>query len=363
MSKITLSQKSSQPDFILAGTLVSLLLIGVLVLATASIPYSLKIAGNPNHFLFKQLASGLIGLIAGFMAYKLSLEKVKKTGIFFFFVALVLMFSVFLPIWGQEAKGATRWINLGFFSFQPSELLKITSILYLANLVSKLKKKSFWPFSAIIAVIAFVLLLQSDLSTLAIICATGGVIYFCGQAPLRNIFLMGLAGLLFFASFILIEPYRMQRIESLFNHNQDVLGAGYHPQQALISIGSGEITGSGLGLSVQKFGFLPESINDSIFAIYAEETGFAGCLLLLFLFLLFAQRAFSIAKKASDPSSKLIACGIGFWITSQAFINMGSMSGILPVTGIPLPFISAGGSHLIVELTAMGMLLNISKNL
>ncbi|MFA5743136.1 MAG: putative lipid II flippase FtsW [Candidatus Paceibacterota bacterium] len=362
MQKIGLPQKTNQPDFILMGILASLILIGILVLATASVPYSLRIAGNPNYFLFKQLISGLIGLIAGFIAYKLSLEKVKKITIFFFFVAMALMFSVFLPIWGHEAKGATRWISLGFTSFQPSELLKITAILYLANLVSKLKKKSLLPFIAVIGAITAVLLLQKDLSTLIIIFATGGIIYFCAQTPLKHIFLIGLAGIVCVTFFILMEPYRMQRIENIFSPNKDVLGAGYHPQQALISIGSGEITGSGLGLSVQKFGFLPESITDSIFAIYAEETGFIGCVLLVSLFLLFAQRTFLIVKKIEDPSNKLIACGIGSWITLQAFINIGSMTGILPVSGIPLPFISSGGSHLIVELTAMGILLNISKN-
>lgn len=362
MQKTGLSPKPHQPDFILMGALASLLLIGILVLATASVPYSLKIAGTPNYFLFKQLICGLIGLAAGFIAYKLPLEKVKKIAIFFFFVAMALMFSVFLPIWGHEAKGATRWIDLGFTSFQPSELLKITAVLYLANLVSKLKKKSLWPFVAVIGTIAAVLLLQKDLSTLIIICATGGVIYFCAQTPLKHIVLMGLAGIVCITSFILIEPYRMQRIENIFSPSKDVLGAGYHPQQALISIGSGEITGSGLGLSVQKFGFLPESITDSIFAIYAEETGFLGCFLLVSLFLLFAQRVFSMIKKIDNPSDKLIACGIGFWITLQAFINIGSMAGILPVSGIPLPFISSGGSHLMVELAAMGILLNISKN-
>ena len=362
MQKTGLSSKTSQPDFILIGVLAFLILIGILVLATASVPYSLRITGTPNYFLFKQLITGLIGLAAGFIAYKLPLEKVKKITVFIFFVAIILMFSVFLPIWGHEAKGATRWINLGFTSFQPSELLKITAILYLANLVSKLKKKSFWPFMAVAGTIAAVLLLQRDLSTLIIICATGGIIYFCGQTPLKHIVLIGLAGIICIASFILMEPYRMQRIENIFSPNKDVLGAGYHPQQALISIGSGELTGSGLGLSVQKFGFLPESITDSIFAIYAEETGFIGCALLVGLFLLFAQRVFSMIKKIEDPSSKLIACGIGFWITSQAFINMGSMTGILPVSGIPLPFISSGGSHLMVELAAMGILLNISKN-
>lgn len=361
MQKIRTQTDKGGPDFILMGILGSLVLIGFLVLSAASIPYSLRITGDPNYFLFKQLISGLIGLIAGFIAYKLPLEKVKKISIFFFFVAVVLMFAVFIPALGHGTKGATRWIDIGFASFQPSELLKITSIIYLATIASKVKKSFPWPFLIVMGIISSSLLLQRDLSTLIIICAIAGVIYFCSHAPLKNVFLIALTAIILLGASVFIEPYRMQRVENILNPSKDSLGAGYHPQQALISIGSGGLTGSGLGLSVQKFGFLPESISDSIFAIYAEETGFIGCVFLVGLFLFFAFRAFLIAKKTENLPDKLIACAIGFWITLQAFINMASMSGIIPVSGVPLPFISSGGSHLMVELTAMGILLNISK--
>jgi cell division protein FtsW len=339
-----------------------LVLTGFLVLATASVPYSLRIANDPNYFLIHQLEYGAIGLILGFIAYKLPIEKIKKINFPVFFVLLILMFSVFLPIWSHEAKGATRWIELGGFHLQPSEPLKLAAIIYLATLIDKFKKKSLKPFAVIIGLISLSLLLQKDLSTLIIIGLTACVIYFCGQAPFKHIALIGFIGISALAAFVAVEPYRLQRIETLFNPSQDLLGSGYHPQQALFSIGSGQIFGSGLGLSVQKFGFLPESITDSIFAIFAEETGFTGCAFLIFLFLFFAYRVFSMAKKSEDISQKLMVCGIGFWITSQAFINISSMTGLLPVSGIPLPFISNGGSHMIAELTAMGVLLNISKN-
>jgi cell division protein FtsW len=359
---IKAAEKKHQPDFILLGTLILLVLTGFLVLATASVPYSLRIANDPNYFLMHQLEYGAIGLVLGFIAYKLPIDKIKKINFSLFFFLLFLMYSVFLPFWSHEAKGATRWIELGFFHLQPSEPLKLAAIIYLATLIDKFKKKSLKPFIIIMILIAASLLLQKDLSTLIIIALTACVIYFCGQGSFKNIALIGLAGILAIAAFIAIEPYRLQRIETLFNPSKDLLGSGYHPQQALISIGSGQILGSGLGLSVQKFGFLPESITDSIFAIFAEETGFVGCTFLVLLFLVFAYRVFSMAKKSEDLSCKLMACGIGFWITFQAFINISSMTGLVPVSGIPLPFISNGGSHMIAELAAMGVLLNISKN-
>ncbi|MFA5643360.1 MAG: putative peptidoglycan glycosyltransferase FtsW [Candidatus Paceibacterota bacterium] len=352
-----------QPDFILLGTFVLLILIGILVLATASTPYSLRMTDSPNYFLFKQLAAIFIGSILGFIVYKIPLETVKKYGSWAFFGALALMFLVFFPVFGNEVNGATRWIKIGGLSIlQPAELLKITAIIYLANLVSKLnKKKSFWPFAGIVGTIALSLLLQKDLSTLIILCSAAGVIYFCGNASLKNIFLLFAAGVIAVGAFIMIEPYRVQRIQNLFNSSRDLLGAGYHPQQALISIGSGQMFGSGLGLSVQKFGFLPESITDSIFAIFAEETGFIGCILLLGLFMFFAFRVFSLGKKVNDAPCKLISYGIGFWIIAQTLVNMASMTGMIPVSGVPMPFISYGGSHIISEFIAVGVLLNISK--
>ena len=359
---IKTEEKKHHPDLVLLAALVLLVLTGFLVLATASVPYSLRVADDPNYFLVRQLQFGAIGLILGFIGYKLPLEKIKKYNFLIFIGLLALMFCVFLPVWSHEAKGATRWIDFGFFRFQPSEFLKLSAIIYLAAIIDKFKKKSLKPFAVITALIAASLLLQKDLSTLIIICSTACVIYFCSHAPLKQILLIGCVGILAFAGFVAMEPYRLQRVETLFNPSQDLLGSGYHSQQALFSIGSGQLFGSGLGLSVQKFGFLPESITDSIFAIFAEETGFIGCSFLVLLFLLFAYRVFSMAKKSEELSYKLMACGIGFWITAQAFINICSMTGLIPVSGIPLPFISNGGSHLIAELAAAGVLLNISKN-
>jgi cell division protein FtsW len=272
--------------------------------------------------------------------------------------------------------GASRWLNLGVFTFQPSELLKLTFILYLAvwlarpsfakqNLGGSNTKnrisQTFIPFLIVLGVIAILLILQPDISTLGVIGLSALALYFIAATPVWQTFLIVLAGIGGLIALIKYEPYRFNRLLVFLKPETDPMGIGYQIKQALIAVGSGGVMGVGLGMSHQKFGFLPQSIGDSIFAIFAEETGFVGALILISLFLIFAWRGFKIAKDSKDKFHQLLVTGITFWITLQAFINIGSMVGILPLTGIPLPFISYGGTALVNELIAMGILLNISK--
>ncbi|MDP2741742.1 MAG: FtsW/RodA/SpoVE family cell cycle protein, partial [bacterium] len=273
------------------------------------------------------------------------------------------------------------WISIGKFTFQPSEFLKITAILYLSSwIASKLSdshqkgwisiaKKSYYnviqlflPFIIFLGVISIILYLQPDISTLGIIGLTLIFIYFSSGAPLWHTFLIiitGASGLLYLT---IREPYRLDRWLVFLNPGADPLGKGLQLNQSLMAIGSGGFFGKGLGMSVQKFGFLPQAMSDSIFAIFAEETGIFGCLILIILFILFAWLGFKIAKNSNDRFAKLTAIGITFWITFQALTNISSVVGIFPLSGIPLPFFSYGGSHLINELIGVGLLLNISKN-
>ncbi|MCK4781465.1 cell division protein FtsW [Candidatus Parcubacteria bacterium] len=354
----------ARPDYILLGISIILVFLGMLVLATVSAPFSLEKHGTTTYFLFHQIIYALIpGIILGFTAFKLPLSFIKKNAFNFLLINLIFLALVFLPKIGLNSGGAARWISLGPISFQPSELLKPFFILYLAAWLARpsFSKKNFLPFLIIIGLLSLFLILQPDISTLGIIVLTASLMYFSANTPiLQSVFIvLGGIGSLFLL--IKIAPYRLNRILVFLKPEIDPLGIGYQMKQALIAVGSGGLLGVGLGMSHQKFGFLPQSIGDSIFAIFAEETGFMGSLLLILLFLGFAWQGLKIAKSSNDAFLRLAALGISSWIVIQGFINISSMLRIFPLTGIPLPFISYGGSHLIAELIGIGILLNISK--
>ncbi|XOB41768.1 MAG: putative lipid II flippase FtsW [Candidatus Nealsonbacteria bacterium] len=363
-----------RPDYILAGVIMILLILGILILSSVSATLSQERFGTTFYFLNHQIFFGLIpGIILAFLFFKIKLDFLKKWSPVLLLINLGLVGMVFLPKIGTGAGGAVRWISVGPISFQPSEFLKLTFILYLASwLTSKAKKaipskkqkifsEALIAFLIIIGVISLFLIFQPDISTLGIIVLVAALMYFISNTPLWHsilIFLVTSGSLL---ALIRIAPYRANRLLVFLNPLLDPMGKGYQIKQALITVGSGGISGLGLGMSLQKFGFLPQSMSDTIFAIFAEETGFIGCLILIFLFLIFFWRGFKIGKSTQDKFSQLTALGISSWIVLQGFINIGAMIGILPLTGVPLPFISYGGSHLIVELIGIGILLNISK--
>lgn len=368
------SKKSHRPDYFLAIIVAALLFLGVLILAGVSAISSQEKFGNASYYLFHQIAYGIgVGILLGFVAFKISLSWLRKWGWLLLLINLVLMTLVFIPKLGIVSGGAPRWINLGFFTFQPSETLKLTFILYLSAWLasrgrnsSKEKRKDWkitlFPFLLILGIITFLLIRQSDVSTLGVIIVVGSLVYFLANTPLlHSVLIFSIIAGGFFA-LIKFSPYRVQRVLVFLGSEIDPMGMGYQIKQALIAIGSGGIFGLGLGMSGQKFGFLPQTMSDSIFAIFAEEAGFVGALILVVLFLLFLWRGFRIAKKSRDKFSRLLALGITSWICIQAFINTGAMTGILPLTGIPLPFISYGGSHIVAELIGIGILLNISKS-
>ena len=360
------------PDYILLAVMAILIIFGILILASPAVSgsFSQEKFGNPYYFLNHQLLFGLLpGTFLAFLAFKIKLEFLKKMALFLLLINLVFLIMVFLPVFGASFQGASRWVNLGKITFQPSEFLKLNFILYLASWLtsrtSTKKPKAFSQtliaFLIAIGLISLLLIFQPDISTLGVIIVTAILIYFLAETPLWHsilITLIGMGGLLGLAK---IAPYRFSRLIVFLNPELDPMGIGYQIKQALISIGSGGIFGQGLGLSRQRFGLLPQSISDSIFAIFAQETGFIGSFILISLFLIFFWRGFKIGKEAPDKFSRLSAFGITSWILIQAFINIGSMIGVIPLTGIPLPFISYGGSALISELVGVGILLNISR--
>lgn len=363
-------QKRKTPDFILLGICAALLFVGVLILASVSASFSLQRTGDTFFYLNHQLLLGLLpGLAAAAIAFFLPLSLFKKWSFFLLVANIALLALVFVPgIGGGFGGGASRWIFLGPFSFQPSEILKVSFILYMASWLAAKQVKSrgpaketLLPFAVIMGVISLFLILQPDVGTLGVIAATGLAMYFLAGTPIWHTAAMIGMGFVILGGLVAIAPYRVSRFLVFLNSNLDPLGQGYQIKQALIAIGSGGLFGAGLGLSFQKYGSLPEPISDSIFAVFAEELGLVGGLLLLSLFVAFAWRGFIVSKRVQDPFAKLAAAGIAFWIFLQAIINIGSMLGLVPLTGIPLPFISYGGSALISELIALGILLNISK--
>jgi len=369
--------KGSRPDYILVGVVVILVVLGILVLASVSASLSQEKFGTTYYFLNHQLLFGLLpGLILAFLAFKIRLDFLKKWAPVLLLINLILLAMVFLPKVGVGAGGATRWLSLGPISFQPSEFLKLTFILYLAAWLTsrtphqgagrgqaeKEFSQTLIVFLTVIGLISLLLIFQPHVSTLGMIVLVAVLMYFLAATPLWHSILIVLIGVGGLFSLIKLAPYRAARLLVFLKPETDPMGIGYQIKQALIAVGSGGIFGLGLGMSSQRLGFLPQSISDSIFAIMAEETGFIGSLILISLFLIFLWRGFKVGKGRENRFSQLLAVGISSWIVIQAFINVGSMIGILPLTGIPLPFISYGGSALVAELVGVGILLNISKD-
>lgn len=371
-------RKTRKPDLALIAIILLLVFLGILVLASVSASFSRAKTGSTLFFLNHQLLFGLLpGLILGIIAYALPLRFLKEKSPLLLVISLAAMGAVFLPVIGGSSGGATRWLFLGPFSFQPSELLKLAFIVYLAawldsrpgriatrSAAGGTQKKSWQmlgPFLIILGAVGFLLIAQPDIGTLIVLTAIAGIMYFSAKTPFWHILALGGAGIAAILLLIKLAPYRLARLQVFLDPSLDPLGSGYQIKQALISIGSGGLFGRGLGLSVQKFGFLPQPMSDSIFAVFSEEAGFIGASLLVVLFLFFALRGYAVASRVEDNFPKLLAIGVVSWISIQAFVNIGALTGILPLTGIPLPFLSYGGSALVCELIGMGILLNVSK--
>lgn len=369
-------KKINASDYTLIFTVASLLLIGIVAIASVSTMPSQQIFGTPYYYLGRHIIHILMGIMAGFLAFKVKLNLLKKWSVPLLGINLVLL--VLVLKFGFSSGGATRWMFIGPIMIQPSEFLKLILIVFLAAWLEKVAdqagnkkknrkgdreaKKAFIISLSFFLISTALLLAQPDFGTTVIIFSIFAIMYFLTGTPLWHTITLGLGGLASLAILIKIAPYRVDRLLTFLNPDLDLMGKGYQIKQAFIAIGSGGLFGLGLGMSRQKFGFLPETMTDTIFATFAEETGFIGSLLLVSLLILFLWIGIGIIKKSSDMFCSLMSTGIVSWIIIQAFVNIGGVVGVLPFTGIPLPFISYGGSHLLTELTAVGLLLNISKN-
>ncbi|MHB9019921.1 MAG: FtsW/RodA/SpoVE family cell cycle protein [Minisyncoccota bacterium] len=358
-----------KPDFLLIVFIFIIIAFGLVALASASSDLAKMEFGNSYFYLNHQILYGLLpGLIGFFIASNIYYQNYKKFITPLFVINIIMLALVFSPL-GVTSGGASRWLNLGIV-FQPSEFLKIFFIIYIAAWLSgnEKRKNSLWegffPFLLICALVAVLLILQPATSIVVILMASVGIIYFVSGARISYIFGSIALALILFAGLLVLTPnsYRTQRIMSFIDPNQNVLGTSYHINQALIAIGSGNIFGVGYGESTTKIRYLPEPIGDSIFAVISEELGFVGSIALILCFLILIIRIFILAKRSRDHFAQLILVGFGSLIGIQVFINIGAISGLIPLTGMPLPFISYGGTALAVFMIISGIIVNITKH-
>lgn len=357
------------PDNFFVGGFFLLLTIGIVMLSSASAVLSYQKFGTPYYYTIHQLLFGLIpGLALLYITSRVDYHHWRTLALPFLLGSIVLLVLVFLPGIGYEYGGARRWIHLGPLLFQPSEVVKLSLLLYLATWLSVKGAKhvqnfayGFLPFTVMIGVIAVLVILQPDIGTMGVISAIAFTMYFIGGAAVPHLAIAGAAGIATILVLIRTAEYRLQRFMTFLQPELDPLGIGYHINQALLAIGSGGLLGRGFGHSRQKFAYLPEVTGDSIFAIVAEEMGFLFTIFFIALFVFIAARGLRIARNAPDDFGKFIAVGVVAWIIFQAFINIAAMLSLLPLTGIPLPFVSYGGSAMLVSLTAVGILINISR--
>lgn len=362
----------STQDYFLLGLFGLLVVFGLVMLSSASSVESFR-KYNDTYFLFRhQLINGLLpGLILFFIFSKINYRIWEKFSVLFFAVSLLLLVLVFVPGIGSTfGSGSTSWISVaGLFSFQPAEIVKLFLILSLAGWFSyrgREMNKDFWnglvPFAVMLGLVSLLIILQPDLGTLAVVVATSFVIYFIAGAKIGHILGLMLAGLGAFGILIAQTPYRAARLMTFLHPEIDPQGIGYHINQAFLAIGSGGWIGLGFGQSRQKFAYLPEVTGDSIFAVIAEELGFIVTASLIIIFLTIAWRGFRLATQTEDDYAKYVIIGIISWFIFQAFFNIAAMIGLMPLTGIPLPFISYGGTALAATMAAAGILINISKH-
>ncbi len=362
------SRSTGKPDYVFLAIVFLLVVAGLAILASASSDLGKTQFNNTYYYLEHQLlyglSVGLVGFVVGYFWYYQHWKKLALPLLLVSVVTLVLVFTRF----GTLVNSTNRWLDLGPLRFQPAELIKLTYLLYLAAFLSnaKLKRESSFvggllPFLIVSGVIAGLLIFQPATSTVVILLLAGATVYFAAGGKLWQLAAVAGVTAVIFAVVIYITPYRLARITGFLHQSANTQGANYQVNQALIAIGSGGLAGQGYGQSATKGGYLPASIDDSIFAIVGEELGFIGTGAIVVLFAFFGVRLLWLASRTNDRFGKLILVGFGTVIPLQAFVNMAAISGVIPLTGVPLPFISYGGTALAAFLTMCGIAANVTK--
>jgi len=348
---------------------IALAIGGFAIFSSAALGLLARESASVSRDILMQGGLGLgLGIIALLIVRSVPLSMVRRFAPWIYGVSIFLTLLVFVPGIGTRANGATRWIDIGFTTVQPAEFLKIGVVIMLAWWLAKVArqlrdpKKGILPFLAIIGVPAGILLLQPNTSTTLLIGVTGTAMYFAAGAPWRDFLILFAVAIALCGVVLLVRPYALSRVATFLNPSSDPLNSSYQIQQSLIAVGTGGLFGRGFGQSVEKFNYLPEPDGDSVFAVFAEETGFVGALILLGLFVALAARGIVIAGQSRELFGGLLALGFSFLIAFQAFVNISAMLGIIPLTGLPLPFVSHGGTALLATLAACGLILNVAAH-
>lgn len=356
-------------DKIFFMLMLGLVLAGLAIFSSAALGLLARESSSVSKDILLQAGLGLgLGFLAFAAARAVPLSWFRRFAPYLYGATLLLTALVFVPGIGFHAGGATRWISLGFTTVQPAEFLKVGFVLllawWLAPRARELRnpKKGLIPFILLIALPSALLLAQPNTSTTLLLIATGAVMYFGAGAPWKDFGLLALGIVIALGILIYARPYMFERVKTFIDPSANSLSSGYQIQQSLIAIGSGGVFGRGFGQSVEKFNYLPEPNGDSVFAVFAEEVGFVGAVALVALFLALAARGIVIAGRSQDLFGGLIALGFSFMIILQAFINIGAMLGIIPLTGLPLPFVSHGGTALLASLLMCGFILNVAAH-
>lgn len=375
------TNQAGSPDWLILTLTLLLVFLGLLIIADASAVVAQIDFGDQFYYVKRQAFWLVISLSLMIIISLIDYRKLKPFTPWFLVLAIIPLILVLIPGLGEKRLGAQRWLGVGQFGFQPSELAKLALIVWGAsffdNLLVPVKRKivtinekltsrqvnsrPIWPFWLVLVLLAFLVMLEPDLGTTIVIVATGFCLAFLAETPAWKIMVFSFLGLGIGLLLIIASPYRQERLLTFLNPSRDPQGASYHTQQILIALGSGGLFGQGIGQGRQKYAYLPEVVTDSIFAVVGEELGFLGASALVFLLAALSLACLRLSSKAPDRFGQLICAGVGTLIGIQTIINLGAIVGIFPLTGIPLPLISYGGSSLIVCLVGLGLVLSVSR--
>ncbi|OFW55091.1 MAG: cell division protein FtsW [Actinobacteria bacterium RBG_13_35_12] len=350
-------------------------IIGLIMISSSSISVGERYFNDPYWFIRRQVIWWTISFVFFILASKINYHYYKRFSNIIILLSIGLLALVFIPGFGIEINGYTRWLNLWFFSVQPSEFVKIALVILFSNELdkkykdNKYIKRIIFPSFFALCIVAILIFLEPDLGTMVVIGLVVFVVLFVGGVKFKHLFSLGFIGLVVTVGYLFLEDYRRERlfafidrIVALIHGSGEIGEVNFQISQSLIALGSGNLTGVGLGNSVQKYSYLPEAHTDFIFAIIGEELGLVGTILIVILFILFMFFGIRVCIKTRDYFGRIMAAGLTSIIIVQAIINISVVIGLLPVTGLTLPFISFGGSSLLMSMIAVGILLNISRH-
>lgn len=361
-------ERTHEPDKILIAVIFTILIFGLISLSSASAVVAYEKFGDAYYYFKHQFFGVVIGLVAFFFFARTNYHIWKKYALGFLIFSVILLLLVFIPGLSAHYGKARSWINVFGFSLQPSEFVKLSFLLYLSAWLEARREdlhdfhQGIGPFVVVLGAIAGLMILQPDIGTLSIVTITSLIVYFIGGGKLSHILTIVLVGVIAFGIMVQIKPYQMNRFKCMADPSWSSNDICYQINQSLIAVGSGGFWGRGLGESRQKFMYLPEVSGDSIFAIIAEEVGMFFSSILILCFVLLFYRGYLISKRAPDDFGRILAIGIVSWLVIQAIVNIGGIINIMPMTGVPLPLVSYGGSAILAALSALGVLVNISKH-